>query len=73
MKHIAILAGTMQQYQEHKDIFLAPEGEKMYNITRPEHCVGCRFDEYRVVGTFWEDRKNAGDLLLEVQARTIKI
>ena len=64
MKTIAILAGDHQQYLEHKDIFLAPEGERMVYCNRLEKILANQFDELRVVGTFW-DRKDAGDIFRE--------
>lgn len=69
MKTIAVLAGSMEEYMMHKDIFLAPEGEKMVYAVTPNKILGHRFDELRVVGTFW-DRKDAGEIMREVQART---
>ena len=68
MKTIAILAGSMEQYMEHKDIFLALEGEEMVYAVTPHKIKGRRFDEFRVVGTFWE-RKDAGDIYDEVRSR----
>ncbi len=69
MKVIAILAGSMTQYSEHKDIFCDPETEKMVYAVTPNKIMPYRFDEYRVVGTFLE-RNDASDILREVKART---
>lgn len=70
MRTIAILAGSMQEYSEHKDIFRNPDNERMVYAVTMNKILGYHFDELRVVGTFWR-RKDAGVILREVQARTL--
>lgn len=71
MKNIAILAGNEKQYLEHKDIFLALDGEKMFYINHPDKARGIRFNEFRIVGTFWQDAETPTDILEMVKVNTI--
>lgn len=69
---IAILAGNHQQFREY---IWENKGDiknfKYIDGTYP--LVGYIFDGYEVIGTFWEDKKNASEIFDEVKMRTVPL
>ncbi len=67
---VAILAGNNTQFLEFMRQPEIGEPVEYIYVDRMEKAVGYRFNDYKIVGTFWE-RKDAGKLEEEVKTRII--
>ncbi|HNZ65213.1 MAG TPA: hypothetical protein PKJ10_05195 [Smithella sp.] len=70
---MAILAGNYEQYKDYinrQPIRPFPNMFQFIYINKIEDIIGNRFDDYKIIGTFY-DKKNAFKILDEVKARTI--
>lgn len=66
---VAVLAGNFKQYDRFMNLREVDDETQYIYVDRIEKAVGHRFNDLKIIGTFWEDIKDSGRLYDEVKTR----